>query len=67
MLNNKFQGHHSIGSGVDFLRILLQLYGHVSHVGNVTWSISTNFCSPFLWRDYVKLGKNWPGGFLADN
>ena len=43
MLHTKFQGHGSIGSGEeDFFKVFI-IYGHGSHVGNVTQFISINF------------------------
>ena len=38
MLRTKFQGHRSIGSGEDFFMVLT-IYGHCGHVGNVTQTI----------------------------
>ena len=32
----------------------LTIYGHGGNLGDVTWTIYTNFCSPFLRRFYMK-------------
>ena len=44
MLHTKFQGHRSIGSGEDFLKVFT-IYGHGSHLGHVTLLICINFHS----------------------
>ena len=41
MLHTKFQGHRSIGSGVENFTI----YGHGGHLGHVTLLICRNFHS----------------------
>ena len=44
MLHTKFQGHRSIGSGEDFLKVFI-IYGHGGHLGHVTLFICINFHS----------------------
>ena len=45
MLYTKFQGHQSIGSGIeDFLRFFT-INGHGGHIGHVTQLICINFHS----------------------
>ena len=44
MLHIKFQGHWSIGSGEDFLKVFT-IYGHGGHVGYVTQFICIDFHS----------------------
>ena len=47
MLQAKFQDHRTSDSGEeDFLRFFT-IYGHGGHLGHVTWTIYTNFRSPF--------------------
>ena len=63
MLHTKFQGHRSIGSGVeDFLRFFT-LYGHGSHVGHVAQLIYINFhsYSPSSFR--MNFGSKSPNSF----
>ena len=39
MLHAKFQDHRTSGSGEeDFLKVFT-IYGHVGHLGHVTWTI----------------------------
>ena len=45
MLNTKFQGHGSIGSGEEDFLGFFTIYGHGSHVGHVTQLICINFHS----------------------
>ena len=33
----------------------------------MTWTIYTNFCSPFPRRRHVKFGFDWPGGFRGED
>ena len=42
---------------------LVTIYGRGGHLCHVTWTIYTNFCSPFLRRLYMKFDFNWPSGF----
>ena len=44
MLHTKFQGHRSIGSGVEDFNVFT-IYGHGGHVGHVTQLICTNIHS----------------------
>ena len=43
MLYTKFQGHRSIGSGVEDFFKVFTIYGHGGHVGYVTQLICINF------------------------
>ena len=46
MLHTKFEGHQPFGfREEDFFKVFT-IYGHDSHLGNVTWIVWTNFCSP---------------------
>ena len=48
MLHAKFQNHRPSGSGEeDFLKGFA-IYSPGGHLGHVTWTIYTNFRSPFL-------------------
>ena len=63
MLHAKFQNHRPSGSGEeDFLKVFA-IYSHGSHLGQVTWTIYTNFLSPFPRMLLMKFGFDWPSGF----
>ena len=63
MLHTKLCGNRSTGfGGEDFLKVFT-IYGHGGHLGHVTWTIYTNFCSPIPMSLHVKSGFNWPSGF----
>ena len=48
MLNAKFQDHRTSCPGEeDFLQVFT-IYGRGGHLGHVTWTIYTNFGSPYL-------------------
>ena len=67
MLFVKFRGIRSTGSGEeDFLRVFT-IYGRGSHLGHVTWTIYTNFGSPFQRRLHIKFGFDWPSGFREED
>ena len=66
MLHAKFQDNRTSSSGEeDFLRIFM--YGHGGHLGHVTWTIYTNFRSPFPRRLHIKFGFDWPSGFSGED
>ena len=68
MLHTKFRGNRPAGSGEeDFLRFkVFTIYGHGGHLGHVTWTIYTNFRSPFPRRLHIKFGFDWPSGFRGE-
>ena len=66
MLHTKFCGNRPTGSGEDFLRVFT-IYGHGGHLGHVTWTIYTNFRSPFPRRLHIKFGFDWPSGFRGED
>ena len=67
MLHAKFQSHRPSGSGVeDFLKVFA-IYSHGGHLGHVTWTIYTNFRSPFLRMLHMKFGFDWPSGFRGED
>ena len=67
MLNTKFRGNRSAGSGEeDFLRFFT-IYGHCGHLGHVTWTIYTNLRSPFPRRLHIKFGFDWLSGFRGED
>ena len=39
------------------------IYEHSGHLGHVTWTIYTNFGSPFQRRLHINFGFDWPSGF----
>ena len=67
MLYAKFQDHRTSGSGEeDFLKVFT-IYGHGSHLGHVTCTISINFRSPFRRRLHIKFGFDWSSGFRGED
>ena len=62
MLHTKPQDHCPFGSGEDFLRVFT-VYGRGSHLGHVTQTPRTNFCSPIPLRLHMKFGFDRPSGF----
>ena len=66
MLHAKFQDHRTCGSGEDFFKVFT-IYGHCGHLGNVTWTINTNFRSLFPRRLHKKFGFDWPCGFRGED
>ena len=69
MLHTKFRGNLPAGSGEeDFLRFLPYICdGHGGHLGHVTWTIYTNFRSPFPRRLNIKFGFDWPSSFRGED
>ena len=53
MLHAKFQNHRPRSGEEDFLKVFA-IYSHGGHLGHVTWTIYTNFCSPFLRMLHMK-------------
>ena len=67
MLHTNFRGNRPAGSGEeDFLKVFT-IYGHGVHLGRVTWTIYTNFRSPFPRRLHIKFGFDWPSGFRGED
>ena len=67
MLHTKSQGHRPSGSGEeDFLRFFT-IYGRGGHLGHVTKTIWTNFCSPILRSLHMKYEFNWPSSFRGED
>ena len=66
MLHSKFRGNRPYGSGEDVLGEFI-IYGRGGHLGHVTWTIYTNFCSPFPRRLHIKFGFDWPNGFRGED
>ena len=67
MLHAKFQDHRTFGSGEEDFFKVFTIYGHGGHLGHVTWTIYTNFCSPFPRRLHIKFGCDWPSGFRGED
>ena len=68
MLHTKFRGNRLAGSGEeDFLRFLPYMGMDGGHLGHVTWTIYTNFRSPFPRRLHIKFGFDWPSGFGGED
>ena len=66
MLHAKFPDHRTSGSGEDFFKVFT-IYGRGGHLGHVTWTIYTNFRSPFPRRLHIKLSFDWPSGFREED
>ena len=67
MLHTKFHRNRPAGSGgEDFFKVFT-IYGHGGHLGHKTWTIYTNFCSPFPRRLHIKFGFDWPSGFRGED
>ena len=62
MLNTKPQGEWPFGAGEDFLGVFT-IYGRGGHLGHLTRTLRTNFCSPIPLRLHMKFGFDWPSGF----
>ena len=63
MLRTKPQGHWPFGSREeDFWRVFT-IYGHGGHLGHVTQTLRTNFCSPIPLRLHMKFGFDWLSRF----
>ena len=67
LLHTKFQGHQPFGCREEDFFKVFTTYGHGSHLGHVTRSVWTNFCSPIPWRFYMKFGFNRPSGFWGED
>ena len=65
MLHVKFQDHKTSGSGKDFKGFTV--YWHGGHLGHVTWTIYTNYRSPFPRRLHIKFGIDWSSGFRGED
>ena len=65
MLHAKFQDHRISGSGEEDLMVFT-IYGRGGHLGHVTWTIYTNFGSPFPRMPHIKFGFDWPSRFRGE-
>ena len=63
ILHAKFQDHRPLGSGEEKV---FTIYRHCGHLGHVTWTIYTNFGSPFTRRLHIIFGFDWLSGFRDD-
>ena len=60
MLHAKFQDHRASDfEERSFLKVF-SIYGRGGHLGHVTWTIYTNFGSPFPSRLHIKFGFDRP-------
>ena len=59
MLHTKVRGNRPTGSGGED--------GRGGHLGHVTWTIYTNFGSPFPRKPHIKFGFDWPSGFRGED
>ena len=67
MLHTKFRANQPAGSGEEDFFKVFTLYGHGGHLGHVTWTIYTNFGSPFPRRLHIKFGFDWPSRFGGED
>ena len=67
MLHTKFPGNQPTGSGKEGFLRFFTIYGHGGQLGHVTWTIYTNFRSPFPRRLHIKFGFDWPSGFRGED
>ena len=67
MLHAKFQDHRTSCSGEEVFLKVFTIYGHGRQVGNVTWTIYVNFCSPFPRRLHIKFDFDWPSSFSGED
>ena len=67
MLHAKFQDHRTSGSREKYFFKVFTIYGHGGHLGHVTWTIYTNFRSPFPRRLHIKFDFDWPSGFRGED
>ena len=67
MLQTKFRGNRPAGSGEEGFFKVFTIYGHGGHLGQVTWTIYTNFRSSFPRRLHIKFGFDWPSGFRGED
>ena len=65
MLHTKFQNHRPSGSEEDLKGFCY--YSNGGHLGHETWTIYTNFHSPFQILLHIKLGFDWPSGFRKED
>ena len=66
MLYTKFRGTRPAGSGEEDFFKVFAIYGPGGHLGHVTWTIYTNFRSPFPRRLHIKFGFDWQSGFRGE-
>ena len=67
MLHAKLQYHRTSGSGGEEFLKFITIYGCGGHFGHVTWTINTNFRSPFPRRLHMNFGIDWPSGFREED
>ena len=67
MLHTKFSGIRPAGSGEEDFWSDFTIYGYGGHLGHVTWTVYTNFRSPFPKRLHIKFGFDWPSGFRGED
>ena len=66
MLHAKFQDHRTSGLEKKIFKGFT-IYGHGGHLCHVTWTIYTNFRSPFPRGLHLKFGFDWPSGFRGED
>ena len=66
MLDTKSQGRQDSGFR-EKVFCFFSIYGHGGHLGYVTKTIGTNFCSHVLRSLHMKFEFNWPSGFGGED
>ena len=66
MLHTKLQDHMTSGSGEKDLKDIA-IYGHGGHFGHVTWTIYTDFGSPFPMRLHIRFGFDSLSGYREED
>ena len=62
MLHTKFHGNRPAGSGEDFCKVFT-IYGHGSHLGHVTSTMSSDFHFLVLESFHTKFGSDQHSSF----
>ena len=67
MLHAKFQDRRISGSVEDGFLKVFTIFWHGGNLGHVTWTIYTNFGSPFPRRLHIIFGFDWPSSFREED
>ena len=66
MLHSKFCENRPGGSGEEDFLVVFTIYGRGGHLGHVTRTLGSNFCSSYPWMLHIKFHFDWPSGFRED-
>ena len=67
MLHTKFRENWPAGSGEEDFFKVFTIKWHGGRLGHVTWTVYTDFRSPFPRRLHIKFGFDWPSGFRGED